>query len=641
MDDGPQRLLGWLGAHPGTWTSAELAAALGVTSRSVRNYITALNAGAEDALVERTAKGYRLTPATSSRAVEPSAPSGAAAPQRAYTVLRRILTSPEPVSVYDLANELGVSESTIDNDLRRITELAERHEVTVLRSGDIVRAEGRETDQRRLMRQATTDAANPGAMLATSRLESAYASYDVRQIKRHVARALSTNGLHCNDYALNPLILDLVIAVDRITDDYTLGEAGSDTTAQTDPRLAGAAREITSYLSQAYGVRFSVAETEAVALLVASKTTLLRGATDRDVVVDHVGPELVSLVRCILTKLDETYLVDLTDDAFVASLALHTHNLLLRAQAGRPQPNPLAAAIRKGHPLVHELAVFFTRELEQETGVPVHPDEVGFIAFHLGAALDRRRDGRDQIAITLVAPGYHDLTQRIAERLTTQLGDRIVIDQIIETGEPDAGDVTGELVVSPLPVPGLHPARQILISPLLSQADIDLVDVQVRAQQRRNTWMRLVGQLHELFHDGLFYRSPRVSDRDGLLGLLCGALRRHEAVPEDFLAQVHERERLSPTAFNDVVAIPHTLGMPAERTSIAVAAFDEPIDWAGTPVRLVLLVAFSAEDRNLFRDTFDQLVITLTEPANVNRLVERGRTFEDFVAELGRLMQSP
>lgn len=101
---------------------------------------------------------------------------------------------------------------------------------------------------------------------------------------------------------------------------------------------------------------------------------------------------------------------------------------------------------------------------------------------------------------------------------------------------------------------------------------------------------------------------------------------------------VYERERLSATAFNDIVAIPHTLGMPAERTSIAVASFEEPIDWAGTPVRLVLLVAFSAKDRNLFRDTFDQLVITLTEPQNVQRLVDKGLTFEDFVTELSQLI---
>lgn len=636
MDDDPQqRLVAWLGSHPGWWTSAELAAALGVTDRSVRNYVAKLNSGAEQ-LIVRSAKGYRLgaAPALASA----PAPSGTLATQRSYAVLRRVLTSPEPVSVYDLAAELGVSESTIDNDLRRLSQLAERHRVRIGRSGDRIRVEGGEADQRQLMRQTLSEAADPGAMLATDRLQAAYESYDIRQIKRHVARTLAANGLHCNDYTLNPLILDLVIAVDRITDDYTLEEPAADAVAQADPRLAGAARAITDYLGHAYGVRFSAAETEAVAMLVASKTTLLRGATDRDVVVDHVGPELVSLVRRILVELDETYLVDLADDAFVTSLALHTHNLLVRARAGRPQPNPLAAAIRRGHPLVHELAVFFVRELEQETGIGVHPDEVGFIAFHLGSALERRRNGGDQVTISLVVPGYHDHAQRLAERLSSQLGERAVIEQTVESGEPDAATLSGELVVTSIAVPGIHPARQVVISPLLSQADLDLVDTQVRAQQRRNTWMRLMGQLRELFHDGLFYRSPRVGGRDQLLELLCADLRRHDAVPADFLRQVLEREELSPTAFNDIVAIPHTLGMPAARTMIAVASFDRPIDWAGTPVRLVLLVAFSAADRNLFRDTFDQLVITLTEPQNVQRLVENGVTFEDFVTELSQLM---
>ena len=217
MDDGPQQLVTWLGAHPGWWSSAELAAALGVTDRSVRNYVAKLNRGPGGELIVRSAKGYRL--GDGAVAASAAAPSGAQATQRAYAVLSRVLTSPEPVGVYDLAVELDVSESTIDNDLRRLGRLAERHRVEIVRLGDRVSVQGREADQRQLMRQALTDAANPGAMLATDRLQAAYESYDIRQIKRHVARALAANGLHCNDYTLNPLILDLVIAVDRITDD--------------------------------------------------------------------------------------------------------------------------------------------------------------------------------------------------------------------------------------------------------------------------------------------------------------------------------------------------------------------------------------------------------------------------------------
>lgn len=639
MEDGAQqRLLSWLGSHPGAWSSAQLGAALGVTDRSVRNYISRVNVAAGHALIERTSRGYRLSADETGSPVRAGTAECHSRSRRAYAVLRRVLTNSPSVSVLELAAELEVSESTIENDLRTLTRLARRHQVALIRSGDEVSVTGREADQRQLMRFAITDAADPGGMLGADKLQAAYPCYDIRAIRRHVAQALADNGLHSNGYTLNPLVLDLVIAVDRITDEYTLADTGGVAEVLTDPRLTSAAEATTAYLRDAYGVEFSPAETAATALLIASKTTLLRGATDHDLVVEHIGPELVALVRRILVKLDETYLVDLTDDAFVTNLALHTHNLLVRAHAGRPQPNPLAAAIRSGHPLVHELAVFFARELENETGTAIEPDEIGFIAFHLGSALAKRRDGGDRVTITLVAPGYHDFVRQIAERLTAQLGDRALISQIVEAEAPTAQEITGQLVVSQLPVPGLHPSRQIVISPLLSDADLDLIDTQVRAQHRRNTWLRLMGQLHELFHDGLFFRTPDVEGRDGLLRFLCDALHAHDAVPENFLAQVLEREELSPTAFNDIVAIPHTLGMPAERTSIAVATFERPLDWAGTPVRLVLLVAFSAQDRNLFRDTFDQLVITLTEPANVRRLVDRGLTLSDFLAELSRFM---
>ncbi|MCA0293821.1 MAG: PTS sugar transporter subunit IIA [Actinobacteria bacterium] len=639
MDAGPQqRLVAWLSAHPGSWSTEELAHALGVTSRSIRNYITRLNAAAPAELVRRTAKGYRLADAIST--TTPPAPSTREAESRLLTLLRLVLTANSPANVYGLAEELGVSESTIENDVRRLARLADRHGVRIVRRQDEVWVEGREADQRQLMRQAVTDVDRPAEMLTTDKLESAYSSYDIRDIKRRVAAALADNGLHCNDYTLNPLILDLVIAVDRITDDHTLEGLEGGPRIQADPRLAGAASKVTDYLTGAYGVEFTLAEIDAVALLIASKTTLLRGATDHDVVVDHVGTDLVELVRTILSRLDDTYLVDLTDDAFVTSIALHTHNMLLRARGRRPQPNPLAAGIRRSHPLVHELAVFYANEIERETGTSIDPDEVGFIAFHLGSAIDRRRDAGGRVTISLVVPAYHDLAQRMADRIATALGDRAVVEQVIESAEPTLDQLLGNLVVTSLAVPGLHPSRQVLISPLLSQADLDLIDLQVRSQQQRNTWMRLASQLHELFHDRLFFASPNARDREEVLALLCGALVDTAAVPGDFLAQVLQREELSATAFNDIVAIPHTLGMPAQRTSIAVATFGEPIDWAGTPVRLVLLVAFSAQDRNLFRDTFDQLVITLTEPRNVVRLVESDGTFGGFLRQLGELMQA-
>jgi lichenan operon transcriptional antiterminator len=657
-NDPGERLVAWLSAHPGAWSSSELAEALGITSRSIRNHITRANSGPAGTLVERTAKGYRLcrpggaSPGRSE--LEHRTDVGArthtrASHDRTYALLRRLMIAADPVSVHDLAVDAAVSESTIDNDMRQIAGLAGRHQVALRRSGDLISLHGSEADRRQLMRSALVEASNPAALLETSRLQAAYESYDIADIRSHVGQAIATHGLHCNDYTLNPLVLELVIAVDRLSDDHTLADArptsGSSSSATADPRLIGSARDIADYFAGAYGVTFNAAELEGVALLVASRTTLLRGTTDRDVVVGHVGADLVTLVSRILSELSDVYLIDLVDDAFVASLALHTHNLLVRASSGRPHKNPFAEVIRTEHPLVHELAVHFSRELERATGATVDTDEVGFIAFHLGGAVERRRRersgafGAGQVSLSLVIPEYGDVGRALAQRIGERLGGRAIIDQVVETGEPAASQLTGELVVSPLPVPGLHPGRLVRISPLLSQQDLDLIDARVRSHQRSHGWLRLVGQLHALFSPALFFRSPDTRHQHDTLQLLASALQKSDAVPEDFLQQVLEREQLSPTAFNDIVAVPHTLGLLAERTNVAVAAYDDPIDWEGTPVRLVLLIAFGAADRHLFRDTFDQLIAVLAEPRNVNRLVSRGVDYTSYLKVLGELIQ--
>lgn len=210
---------------------------------------------------------------------------------------------------------------------------------------------------------------------------------------------------------------------------------------------------------------------------------------------------------------------------------------------------------------------------------------------------------------------------------------------MIESAEPTADGIIGDLVISTIRIPGLSPTKQLTVGPLLSEKDFELIDVRVREIHKRIQSAQRATQLRALFDEALFYRSPPATNRQKILELLSDALVRQHAVPADFLDQVLERENLSGTAFNDIVAIPHTLGMPARQTLIVVAAFDEPVDWAGVPVRLVLLIAFSAADRNLFRDTFDHLVTTLAEPAHVRRLIKESYSAADFVKTLGQLME--
>ena len=116
MTDRRTQLLTYLAQNEGWITSSQLADRLGVTTRSVRSYITAAKSAAAPLdIISSSADGYRLNRAaydaflhSGNRRAEPETPR-----ERLYHVVRKLLDAPVGLDVYDLAAELFVSESTI------------------------------------------------------------------------------------------------------------------------------------------------------------------------------------------------------------------------------------------------------------------------------------------------------------------------------------------------------------------------------------------------------------------------------------------------------------------------------------------------------------------------------------------------
>src|ERR1700743_1144656 len=155
MSDKYERLLDHLVQSDGAITATELADQLGVTTRSVRSYVTAAKAAAHPlSIITASTSGYRLN-----REAYATFISGARAkdsdfdtPQdRVHHLVRRLTEAPQGLDVHDLADSLFVSESTIESDLRKVKALCEDAGITLVRRGSIVSLTGSETDHRRLL----------------------------------------------------------------------------------------------------------------------------------------------------------------------------------------------------------------------------------------------------------------------------------------------------------------------------------------------------------------------------------------------------------------------------------------------------------------------------------------------------------
>jgi lichenan operon transcriptional antiterminator len=639
--DRQQRLVAGL-RQAGGWVGApELAELLGVSTRTVRTYVAAVNGATEPPVIETSHRGYRLRPAGRLNPEAPSTPAGPPRPltaaERLHRVVRDLVAAHEGLDLHALSDLLEVSSSTIEGDLRRARSLLPQYRLELVRNRDVVRVEGSEVDKRRLIRHTLAQAVSPTTLLTLADVQNAYPSYDVPELERVVQDTLGRHDLAVNGYAVNTLVLHLVITLDRITEDRTVTDGESSaggTSAAPEPQVREAVQDLVAYARSAYGVEVDAAETATLVAVLASKATIQLGTADAAPLEAAVGEPYVALVRRVVALLEQQYLVEIHDERFVVGLALHVRNLEHRVRSGRPVTNPLAAQIKESHPLVHELAVFFAQHVGAELDVPVSEDEIGFIALHIGGCLERQRGRMEQATVALLVPEYHQFHRDLADRLADSLGERARLIATFHTAEQDWSQVDADLVVTPFELSGLHPARQVVVSPLLTQQDLEAVHQAVLVARRRTSWLRAVHQLRLLVDRQLFMRDPGWIDRNEVLMGLADAMERAGIVDSRFLPQVLEREAMSPTVFGEGLAVPHAMTMEARRSAIAVCVSDRPIDWNGAGVRLVLLVAFNADDRRIFRDVFDQIVVALSEPARVRKLVTAAQDYEAFIADL-------
>jgi lichenan operon transcriptional antiterminator len=630
----------------GTPTSgAELSGRLGVSTRSVRQFVKDLNARAGEDLVRSSHRGYELNLNAYQRLRSRLARSGArdrarhdTPDERLYYLARQLVTRPDGTGVAELAERLSVSLDTLEGDLARARELFRAHDLQLRREREVLTVLGSERDKRRLVRQVlldSTDGLNPAALREAAR---DYRDFDLRGLHEGLRTALAGAGAESNEYALNDLLIHLVIAADRVRGGHTIdaGTTGAPTIPAHDDFTARALPAVISAVEDSLGVVLPPDEQRTLSELLRARG---RPRSTAEGAAPAVEQEVLALVRDILRQVSQQYLLDLGDDQTILSLALHVQSMLVRARSPRTPQHPLGTGFKRLHPLIHELAVFFASAVETRTRVRIDADEVDFLSLHLGAQFQRQLDQGPLITVTCVVPEYRDLHHDLAARLGVAIADQGVVEAVITSLDHDWAEVSSDVIVSVVDLGATTSAPVVQVSPLLGQDDIDRVREVIRSERARVTRQTLRSNLLSLVDPRLFRHLPAVVSRPDALGLLCDALVGAGYVGAGFLSDVLDRERRSSTAFGEQFAVPHSLYPDARRTGIAVLVTDRPVPWGDHGVRLVLLVAVSSSQRRLFRDALDQLIAVLGDPAAVQQIVDRADSHEGFVAALSDLLE--
>ncbi len=619
------RVLEMLVRDGGWRTAAELADRLGVTSRSVRSYVAAVNerVGGEPT-IESGPLGYRVRAdraAGFTHVRDDDSPDA-----RRHAIARELLLTSATCDLYDLATRHHVSDATVEADLGWVRSRAAEHELTWHRDGTVVSLSGTERARRALLRTLLhADSATGYDERSTADLVGHDAVDRVRHLRSRLSSRLAAEGFYVNEFALAAVAVQAVLGLWRAASGHVVEHAPHGALVQSlHPIVAEVVAEFdaapappTETLEIAASLRSRGA--------IAAPDTLAENPADED-----IAREL----REIVDRVTQRFAVAPLEDDVLGRLVAHVQNLRRRTSGGEWSRNPLTRTLKTSYPLLFDVAVSLATALYERFGIPVHDDEVAYLAMHIGGQWERRKALENRLTATLVCPGYYEMHELLRDGIEQSLGSVLTITEVRTGLDPAPGATATDLVLTTIER-DTAADTVVQISPFFTDVDAERVMAAVARIRRSRRLAHLREELGRYFVPSAFVTGlDATSDEETVIRRLGALLIAEGIIDESYVDSAVQRERVSSTAFTETLAVPHAMGMTATRTAIAVGIAHSTVPWGEARVQVVAFVAFSESDREAFQTVFEQFVEVFSDPAVAGRLV---RTASDFDAFLGQL----
>ena len=590
------------------FSAEELSDKFGISKRQIRNYINQINE--EKVLIEITEEGYKLKENTNTSNVSRSSDSE----ERTAFIISRLLSEDEGVDLFDLAEELFVSDSTILSDLKKVRRRIEPFHLTLKNEASFLSIEGTEKNKRSLVSYMITNTRYKGFLTSQGRFLDN--DYQIDLMKKNLIAIFNECSFYYNDYSLNNIILHLVITIDRLQNDYSIEE--SQMNLQTSDIEISAAEKICAFLEKTYDVKINATERNNIAaFLTTNLATLDYRMIDRQNISSYIDEKTIRLVDLLLDRISDYYLLEGFDDVFFARFCLHVDNLLKRQKINHSVHNPMLLDIKMTYPLIFDIAVYAAGIIEKETGYRINQDEISLIALHIGSFIESNDSNKNKLSAIYIYSDYHQFYQHNISTIQNRFEKDINLLYTISADDYDSKTMHPDLLISELPMEDSVP-----VSAFITNAQMDNIGSLIKEKSARKESDLFFESLHSLFHKDIFFTDLYGEDEFDVIRKLTAILKEKGLFDEEFIESVITREKLSSTCFIKKVAIPHAIGQSVSQSFISVVTYDKNQKWGNEEIQLLILFGIAYKDRKDFRFVFNHIVEVLNKEANIRRLCQ-------------------
>ena len=625
----------------------ELARNLEVSTRTIRNYIKQINEILDRDVAQIESykdKGYKLELYDKLKFLETQQKyldnkvnfKWLVTPNdRVEYLVRKFLREENTFKTDDLAEELNVSRTTLINDIKKVSNIMKKFNLQIKgKTNDGISLQGNEINKRlfflyffyKEFKEETIRFDN-GQVLSKD-------EYD--KTKSKLKRLFNENQYKISDEGLNSIINFAIVLFIRIKQQKNIKKLEEKHKKLVDSDDFKMAQKVAEMISSELDIEMPKNEVIFLTLPLMGRYSPIRD--DENYL--KINPNINKMVECIFNQIYEEMGLDLNEDEEMkVSLEYHLNFAINRIMFNLPINNPLLEDIKKYYPFPYALAKIAARAIENHYDVKVIEDEMGYIALHFGSYVERRNSKYFSIKNIALVCGTGLGTAKLLEiKLRKLLGNEKKIDIFSDLEISTELLNRYDIVFTTVNLSYEADPIVIKLNAIFSDSEI------IKEIEKKYTFKKYNKDYSEIRKPFIHLNLPEeqlfILDKDNYLDnieYMVDNLSKIIKLDKGFKERLLERERKSPTAFDNYVGLPHTVNYGNDKFLISMGILKKPIFWGENEVRIIIMLIVPDEE-NIDADMVIKVYEEILKVCQNKKFVEelcKVRGYQEFL-ELNR-----
>ncbi len=589
-------------------TGADLARALQVSPRTIRNDISEINAGLAGhgiQIISEKSKGYLLS-SDGQQAAE-------ALSRISHTFLTRedrvrylafsLCLSDIPLNIYDMEDEMYVSRTTLEQDIQVLKTrfvISSPH-ISLMQSRGFLEFEADERKRRTVLNHLFHEDWNYNAR------GNSYYSYQYLDdttldlIMSEASACMNRYDIQLEDTNMVTLNLAIAIMHHRIMTGHTLSESA--TLVKSDAAAEQAVRELLDALEAKLDCCFSPTERNEIYLHVACTRLMDASRLSFEAVNRYFTPDVLHLADAYLDLIRKTFRLDFTrDEDFYITLPQYIRYLQTPTHSFNKFQLP-PDVVREQMMVEYEIAWLFQDLALKYLNYYLNETELMYLALCISGALEYLNKTIQDAKFKTIICCHLNLyaTWAIKQKVLAAFDNYLDIVAIIPVNARTVYDFSKiDLVLTTVnkTITNCPTTKVMYISPFMTQNDYLSLEHYISQKRIRHLYAPSLPDTDMLLAQALRLDMPEGASLETVMNLLADALQRSGTVTDAYYKDLIRRESISTFAFRPGTILMYSLKGCVE-TKMVTASFAHRITWNSHKINQVIMVSVRPEDATL------------------------------------------